>query len=86
MGQATVKATRRALRRAVGPDALNTIRDQDQAIGILQAAVSGLQREVATLAVNHAEFKRATALAVTGLVGFRERPFLGRLRWLVTGQ
>lgn len=58
MGQATIKATKRQLRRAIGPSALETIQAQEQTLAILSNAVASCQRDVAELAIDHARVKR----------------------------
>lgn len=74
----------------MGDGALETIHQQDQAIGILSAGFAACQREIATLALDHAEFKRSCSVVngatFNSLMEFCGRSFLSRLRWLVTGR
>lgn len=89
------KATRRDLRRAMGVGAMATIGQQDQAMAVLSNALAGCQREIATLAMNHATEKRALlalsdcyVLHVNGHTTHDERTqtLWGRLRWVCLGR
>lgn len=97
-GQAA-KATRREIRRAVGPSAIQTIGEQEQAIKWLVQQVNGLRSDVAEQAregkltreagdaINRElriHFGDAYAVFVRRLP--LEDTFLGRLRWLFTGK
>ena len=85
------KATRRDLRRAIGPAALDELADQRQALTILHASVSSAQREIASLALHHAklsqrvEFLETEHATTRELVQFYQRRWRGRLRWLCVG-
>lgn len=92
MRQSLAKGTRRDLRRAIGPDVLKAVQGFDQSIGLLQNGLVTAQREIATLALNHAALK--DTLRVLDAVQTSERgkaveplsrTFSGRLRWLFTG-
>lgn len=94
MRQSLAKGQRRELRRAMGIGALSAMKEQDQAIAILSNALTTCQREIATLAINHAEFKQlitATlrahdAVQKSELSASWRRPLLARFRWLFTGK
>lgn len=95
MGQATDKATRRELRRAVGLDGLAAMQDHAQALAILQSAVATSQREIAALALDHASLKESHRTLLETVIGhanqlsaFHEqtRTFRQRLRWLWSGR
>lgn len=97
MSNSTAKATRRDLRRAIGPAATEHVREIEQAIGIMQNGLASCQREIATLAINHATLGRGVGQLKEGLAAVgkhaacayvvtTQRGFLGRLRWLFTGQ
>lgn len=93
------KATRRDLRRAMGVGAMATIGQQDQAIAVLSNALAGCQREIATLAMNHAltasayraEIRALSDCYVLHVNGHtthdeRTQTFWGRLRWVCLGR
>lgn len=87
------KATRRDLRRAVGVAAVGTIQQLDVAVGSLGHGLNHLRGDVAELARDHATFKQHTTAALSvhdavckGHDAVLYRPFLGRLRWLLTGR
>lgn len=100
MGQATEKATRRQIRRAVGTDGLALVSQHDQALASLAMSVNGTRSDISTLARDQALVKKAAMAAfsalegdvvsaradVAGLIAWRTRGFLARFRWLFTGQ
>ena len=96
MGQATLKATRRQLRRAVGADGLAVVQDHDHALAILQNALATCQREIASLALHHTEQRKAHASLrddvtslqadVESLLTWRTQGWWANLRWVFTGK
>lgn len=90
MRQSMAKATRRDLRRAMGETGLAEIGRFEQAVAILSNTVANQQREIASLAVNHAEFKKSATIVngatFNSLAEFCGRSLRGSLRWLFTGK
>lgn len=96
MRQSLAKGTRRALRRAVGTAAVESLTDMEAAINGQGVAVTQVRADVAALARDHAVLKqeyRAYVVAMPAahliqpvMVLFQARTFWGRLRWLVTGK
>lgn len=86
MGQATLREARRQIRRAVGPAALDTIRDQEQMIRDIGNAVhhQRVALEALQLRVEAQQDLHAVNLTLATVV--LRRNLLGRLRWIVTGR
>lgn len=93
MRQSLAKGTRRALRRAVGTAAVESLTDMEAAINGQGLAVTQVRADIAALARDHALLKKQHTGEVSALIAeqnvytlFMRRPFWGRLRWLVTGR
>lgn len=89
MSQARSTASRRDIRRAFGPEAVETLNRQGEAIHTARLDLNAL-------AVDHALIKRdlgsvnmltvANGRDLDGVRALLSRGFVGRLRWLVTGR
>lgn len=99
MGQATVKAARRQIRRAFGAEAIGTLADHHQAIvtmsAILEQTRIGLddvsgQIELLSARVSLLDAtENLMASSIASLTDTRAaapKTFLGRLRWLFLGR
>ena len=82
MNATAAKHTRRDLRRAMGPEALDLVGHQAQAIRTLQ------EWTLMTTRLLEVQTDRLDLLRqdVDVLCAVSARSFLGRLRWLVTGR
>jgi len=84
--------TRRDVRRAFGPAALGSLREQEQAIAIAAAGLASLQRDVLALqhdlriAQRHLAELTAAVDYLRAVIDTRDASLMARLRWLVTGQ
>jgi hypothetical protein len=74
--------SRRQIRRAFGPEALDTIERQGAAIEQLARATGQDFERVG----NSLQALETAINAIKPTQGVLTRPFLGRLRWLVTGR
>jgi hypothetical protein len=86
MSQATAKATRRAIRKAVGPEAIDVINSHANSITDILHALETFNARLTERRDEHdalAEFARG--VAADGLA-FRSLGVLGRLKWLVLGR
>ena len=85
MGQATLKATRRALRRVVGVDGLAVVQNHEESLALLEHAVATAQLEVQSLAHIHETFQQRYRQIETADQA-RSVTLWSRLRWLWSGQ
>jgi len=100
MSQAQAKASRRLIRRAFGPEALDTLNRQGEAIlstindlNALAADHASLKQDIKTAGTKLNErlrSERDTAdtryVVCVGHDAILSRGFFGRLHWLVTGR
>ncbi len=75
MNGSAVKVQRRELRRAFGPEAVASLGEGSAKIQHIDEGLAQLAQAL--------ELQRQAILALTEI---RNRSFLGRLRWLVTGR
>lgn len=88
MRQSLAKGTRRAIRRAVGPAALETFGQMEAGLTHTAATLSLLRSDVSALARDYAVSKQELRMVREQVIA-REQThvtFLGRLRWVFTGQ
>lgn len=100
MSGSSAKASVRQIRRAFGVEAVLTLQDHEQAISILQSALSKTQKDLRDLLMAYAVDKKqhseqhamlvddcvSLRADVDSLQAWRTRGFFGRLRWLVRGR
>lgn len=70
----------------MGVGALATIAQQDQATAILSNGFAQCQREIATLAINHAKQTQRLEQVANTLKAFKGQGFIDRVHWLLTGK
>ena len=81
--------TRRDIRRAMGPEARAVLAhhtDTIRAVTVTQAQVSDAVQQWAAACEALCQRTTAAERALDHLTSIAARPFMGRIRWLVTGR
>ncbi len=86
MSEATAKATRRELRRVLGPEDVGVVSQQQANLQAIAASLCLVDQRLGSLDRVTLESRVVMADRLARLEAFRHRGFWARLRWLVTGR